>query len=90
MTRSSLKKCSFALFFLMITLLAGASELPLISVLATGGTIAGSGASATGSAYKAAVSPVEKVIAAVPELNQIAKIRGEQICNISSQDMKIE
>lgn len=90
MNKYLLKKMTFALLLALLPLLSAAASLPDIRVLATGGTIAGSGASATGSAYKAAVSPVEKVIAAVPELNQIAKIRGEQICNISSQDMKIE
>ena len=78
------------LLFIILPILSAAARLPEISILATGGTIAGSGASATGSAYKAATSPVEKVIASVPELHQIAKIRGEQICNISSQDMKTE
>lgn len=63
---------------------------PRVVILATGGTIAGSGASSTGSAYKAAVNPVEKLVAAVPELQQLARIEGEQICNISSQDMKVE
>ncbi|KAF1082331.1 MAG: L-asparaginase [Candidatus Rifleibacterium amylolyticum] len=90
MNKSLLTRCFFVLYLLTITCLATAAELPEISILATGGTIAGSGASATGSAYKAAVNPVDKVISAVPQLEQIARIRGEQICNISSQDMKPE
>lgn len=88
MNKILLKKVVFfQLFFLFATIIA-THALPNISVLATGGTIAGSGESSTGSAYKAAVNPVGKVIAAVPEINQLAIVRGEQICNISSQDMK--
>jgi L-asparaginase len=84
-----LKKLAF--LQLIIMLLAAGSLLAKarVSVLATGGTIAGSGESSTGSAYKAAVNPVGKVIAAVPEIKNIARVQGEQICNISSQDMKV-
>ncbi len=90
MRKSSVKRLFFfqALFIFLLTLSLAAS--PRVVILATGGTIAGSGASSTGSAYKAAVNPVEKLIDAVPELQQLATIEGEQICNISSQDMKVE
>ncbi len=90
MNKNLLTRCFIVLYLVTIACLATAAELPEISILATGGTIAGSGVSATGSAYKAAVNPVDKVIAAVPQLEQVARIRGEQICNISSQDMKPE
>lgn len=90
MNKNLLKKVVICQFFFLLSALISATAMPDISILATGGTIAGSGASSVGSAYKAAVSPVEKVIAAVPELNKIARVRGEQICNISSQDMKTE
>ncbi|MBU1108004.1 MAG: type II asparaginase [Candidatus Riflebacteria bacterium] len=90
MNKKFLNKIIICHIFLLLSVSLAAVAMPKISVLATGGTIAGSGASSTGSAYKAAVSPVEKVIAAVPELSNIAKISGEQICNISSQDMKVE
>ena len=50
-----------------------------IVVLATGGTSAGVGASAANSApYQAAKVPVDKLIAGVPELADIANVRGEQ------------
>lgn len=60
---------------------------PNIVILATGGTIAGSGASATKSAYSAGAVTVDKLLAAVPSINEMAKIKGEQISNIGSQEM---
>ena len=47
---------------------AMAASLPQIEVLATGGTIAGSGNSATGSAYTAGKVSVNHLVAAVPQL----------------------
>ncbi len=86
---SNTRKLILQVLFVFLSAIS-LTAAPRVVILATGGTIAGSGASSTGSAYKAAVNPVEKVIAAVPELNNIARVKGEQICNISSQDMKIE
>jgi glutamin-(asparagin-)ase len=57
-----------------------------VVVLATGGTIAGAGASAANSAtYQAAKVPVDKLIAGVPELADIANVRGEQVLQIASE-----
>ena len=57
-----------------------------VVVLATGGTIAGAGASATNSAtYTAAKVPVDKLLAGLPELAQIANVRGEQVFQIASE-----
>ncbi|MFT5836202.1 MAG: L-asparaginase [Sulfurimonas sp.] len=73
----------------LVTVL-GASVLmakPNIVILATGGTIAGSGASATKSAYSAGAVTVDKLLAAVPSINEMATIKGEQISNIGSQEM---
>lgn len=59
---------------------------PNVVVLATGGTIAGAGASAANSAtYQAAKVPVDKLIAGVPELADIANVRGEQVFQIASE-----
>lgn len=63
------------------------AELPTITVLATGGTIAGGGISETKSNYVAGQFGVDKLVEAVPQLKDIAKIKGEQIVNIGSQDM---
>jgi L-asparaginase len=62
--------------------------LPNVVILATGGTIAGSGATSTTSVgYKAATVPVQALIDAVPELKKIAAVRGEQVFQIASQNM---
>jgi len=62
--------------------------LPDIVILATGGTIAGSGATSTTTVgYKAATVPVQALIDAVPELKKIAAVRGEQVFQIASQNM---
>jgi glutamin-(asparagin-)ase len=57
-----------------------------VVVLATGGTIAGAGASTVNSAtYTAAKVPVDKLLAGLPELAQIANVRGEQVFQIASE-----
>ncbi|WP_216182921.1 asparaginase [Verticiella alkaliphila] len=57
-----------------------------VVVLATGGTIAGAGASASNSAtYQAAKVPVDKLIAGLPELTSVANVRGEQVFQIASE-----
>jgi L-asparaginase len=64
-----------------------AADLARIRVLATGGTIAGAQASATGYGYKAGAYDVNSLLAAVPNLEKLAVITGEQVANIGSQDM---
>ena len=57
-----------------------------VVVLATGGTIAGAGASTVNSAtYTAAKVPVDKLLAGLPELAQEANVRGEQVFQIASE-----
>jgi glutamin-(asparagin-)ase len=57
-----------------------------VVVLATGGTIAGAGAGAANSAtYQAAKVPVDKLIAGVPELKDVANVRGEQVFQVASE-----
>lgn len=65
-------------------------DLPRIIILATGGTIAGSGESATKAAYTAGKVPIDDLLNAVPQIHQIAKISGEQIAQIGSQDMNVQ
>ena len=60
---------------------------PVVYILATGGTIAGIGTSSTAANYKPGNLGVEQLLAAVPELSDIALVKGEQVVNISSQDM---
>jgi glutamin-(asparagin-)ase len=62
-----------------------------VVVLATGGTIAGAGASAANSAtYQAAKVPVDKLLAGVPELASVANLRGEQVFQIASESFTNE
>lgn len=61
--------------------------LPRIEVLTTGGTIAGTGDSATGSAYHSGELTGEALLASVPGLGEVADITVRQIANIPSQDM---
>ncbi|MBV8618879.1 MAG: asparaginase [Curvibacter sp.] len=59
---------------------------PHVVVLATGGTIAGAGASAANSAtYSAAKVPVDKLLAGLPELSNVAQVSGEQVFQIASE-----
>nr|WP_269558733.1 type II asparaginase [Helicobacter pylori] len=67
-----------------------AKNLPTIVLLATGGTIAGSGASASLGSYKSGELGIKELLKAIPSLNKIARILGEQISNIGSQDMTEE
>ena len=66
-------------------------KLSNVVILATGGTIAGAGASAANSAtYQAAKVGIEQLIAGVPELSQIANVRGEQVMQIASESINNE
>lgn len=68
------------------TAAATASRKPNVVILATGGTIAGAGADAANSAtYTAAKVPVDKLIAAVPQIADIANVRGEQVFQNASE-----
>ena len=71
---------------LMVALI-GASSLmakPTIAILATGGTIAGAGTSELKSSYSAGAVTVDKLLAAVPAINDMATVKGEQISSIGS------
>lgn len=71
--------------------LAQSASKPNVVVLATGGTIAGAGATAANSAtYQAAKVPVDKLIAGVPELANVANVRGEQVFQIASESFTNE
>ncbi|NMM27994.1 MAG: asparaginase [Glaciimonas sp.] len=66
-------------------------QKPKIVIIATGGTIAGTGnSSANTSAYQSAVVGVDKLIAAVPEIRSVADVKGEQIFQIGSESFNNE
>jgi L-asparaginase len=56
----------------------------------TGGTIAGAAASDVQAGYTSGQVGVEQLLAAVPQTKKLARLRGEQIANIGSQDMNDE
>jgi len=63
-------------------------KLANVTILATGGTIAGTGASTTATVgYQSATVPVQRLIDAVPELKKIANVKGEQVFQIASENM---
>src|SRR6218665_2669891 len=64
-----------------------ARELPRLRLLATGGTIAGAQLSPAKRGYKAAAFSTDSLIAAVPQLAELARIDVEQVAAIGSQDM---
>ena len=77
--------------FVLVTMVGFAQAvphgLPKVYILATGGTIAGSGSSATNSKYAAGQVAIGTLIDAVPAIKDVADIEGEQVVNIGSQDM---
>jgi glutamin-(asparagin-)ase len=93
LTPSSITRRWFAgvvLSALSTVALAQAAK-PHVVVLATGGTIAGAGASAANSAtYAAAKVPVDKLLAGLPELSNVAKVSGEQVFQIASESFTNE
>ncbi len=84
---NGLRKLSLMAAMLVCTTLAAVSQKPNIHILATGGTIAGTGASATKTNYTAGQVAISTLLEAVPEVNKIANVTGEQIVKIGSQDM---
>ncbi len=79
----------------MATLLSGAlyaaaTDKPNIVILATGGTIAGSAASATDAGYKSGAVGFDILIKAGPKLIDVADVSVEQVASIGSQDMNDE
>jgi L-asparaginase type II len=84
----------FAILFFMTQAAqaeAPAPKLANVTILATGGTIAGTGASSTTTVgYTAATVGVQRLIQAVPELAKVANVSGEQVFQIASENMSNE
>lgn len=97
MKTSVIKKGILVLFLFVFTLQTQAQTkkkmtktLPRVTILATGGTIAGAGESATKAAYTAGKLSIDILLSAVPQIHDKAQIKGEQIAKIGSQDMSVE
>ena len=83
-----MKNYALAVLFVFISCLPAQAGLPKVLILATGGTIAGTGTTATQTAgYKAAVLPVESLLAAVPQIKELALVAGEQLAQVDSKNM---
>jgi len=63
------------------------TDKPHIVIMATGGTIAGSAESQTQAGYDSGQVGVDVLIGAVPQLEDLAVVTGEQIANVGSQNM---
>lgn len=68
-----------------------ARDLPSVSILATGGTIAGRGASETDlTRYKSASILGEEIVNAVPQIGQVANVKVEQVINVASPAITLD
>lgn len=91
MKQISFKSTLIALLLIVSVIVNGQDKkLPNIVILATGGTIAGAGASSTGSAYTSGQVKIEAMIDAVPNIRNLANLKGEQLANVGSQDMSVK
>src|SRR5262245_29424796 len=62
-----------------------------VMILATGGTIAGTGASTTATVgYTSGTVGVARLLESVPELKKAANIKGEQVFQIASENINNE
>ena len=88
----SVTLCFVLLFALSVTRAEGtdAAGKPKIVVLATGGTIAGVGEAGKTAGYKPGSLTAEELLAAVPELANVAEIEAIQVCNVNSDDITAE
>ena len=73
-----------------LQLVAAQGKKPNITILATGGTIAGAAASGTQAGYTSGAVTIDAMVAAVPGIRDLANIKGEQISNVGSQDMSFD
>ena len=84
-----MKKLVSLLTFIVLIIQVQA-QLPRVIILATGGTIAGAGASADRAGYTAGKIPIDDLVGSIPSIKKKATITGEQIASIGSQDMTID
>src|SRR5262245_3988737 len=68
----------------------GAGTLPKVTILATGGTIAGRANANSEVGYTSGQVSARDLIDAVPGIGKLATLGAEQISNIGSQDMNDE
>lgn len=74
----------------LFVFLSCSAQAKNIVVLATGGTIAGAGASAVGSEYKPGKVAIDQIVKNIPGLDKIADVKAEQLMQVASQDLDNE
>src|SRR6476620_3487072 len=85
-----MKKTFFVLLCATCTCFASSQDLPRVIILATGGTIAGVGTSATSAGYIPGKLPIEDLLKNIQEVTKRANVKGEQIASVGSYDMTID
>lgn len=63
------------------------TKVPNVTVIATGGTIAGSGSTFDTTGYKAGVRPITDVLDDIPDISTRANVTSIQYSNIASEAM---
>ena len=88
---------SYKCMALLAVLALGCADVALaqqkarhVTILATGGTIAGAAASGTQLGYTSGAVTIDAMLAAVPGIDKIATVKGEQIANVGSQDISFD
>lgn len=69
---------------------ADQQKKPNVTILATGGTIAGAAATGTQAGYTSGAVTIDAMLAAVPGIDKVATVKGEQVANVGSQDMSFD
>ena len=92
MSRQKVRRMLAILFIIVSMAYAAAAQTrkPNVVILATGGTIAGAAATGTQSGYTSGAVTIDAMVAAVPGIEKLANIKGEQISNVGSQDMSFD
>src|SRR6188474_3452877 len=92
--RTSPKVCLAAVLLLVSAsgqqALAQGGKKPNITILATGGTIAGAAATGTQAGYTSGAVTIDAMLQAVPGITKLANVKGEQISQVGSQDMSFD
>src|SRR5258706_4586506 len=88
--KSSLKNCIVVLvvsMFASVQFATAQANKPNVVILATGGTIAGAAATGTQAGYTSGAVGIDAMIAAVPQINELAKLKSQQGSQVGSQDI---
>src|SRR5213075_637842 len=80
----------FSILTTLILISQVQAQLPRVIILATGGTIAGAGASSDRAGYEAGKIPIDQLVGSIPTVKKIADITGEQVASVGSQDMTVD